>query len=76
MFAAAARRLGELATDTDLAQGSLYPPIDRIMEVSAEIAVAVAEVAYRDGLARLPRPADLPAFVRANRYDPSYPAYA
>jgi len=76
MFAAAARRLGELATDADLDAGSLYPPINRIMDVSAEIAVTVAEVAYREGLAGLPRPDDLAAFVRANRYDPTYPRYA
>jgi len=75
MFAAAARRLGELATDAELAQGSLYPPIDHIMDVSAEIAVTVAGVAYNEGLASLPRPDDLPAFVRANRYDPGYPIY-
>ena len=75
MFAAAARRLGELATDAELAQGSLYPPIDHIMDVSAEIAVTVAGVAYNEGLASLPRPDDLPAFVRANRYDPGYPTY-
>ncbi len=75
MFAAAARRLADLATDADLAQGALYPPLDRIMDVSAEVAVAVAEVAYREGLATLPRPDDLPGFVRANRYDPRYPLY-
>ena len=75
MFAAAARRLGELATSEELAAGSLYPPIDRIMDVSAEIAVTVAEVAYQEDLAGLPRPADLPAFIRASRYDPAYPRY-
>jgi malate dehydrogenase (oxaloacetate-decarboxylating)(NADP+) len=75
MFAAAARRLGELATSEELAAGSLYPPIDRIMDVSAEIAVTVAEVAYHEDLAGLPRPADLPAFIRASRYDPAYPRY-
>ncbi len=75
MFAAAAWRLGGLATDEELAAGSLYPPLDRIMDVSAEIAVTVAEVAYREDLAGLPRPDDLPGFVRANRYDPRYPVY-
>jgi len=75
MFAAAARRLGDLATDAELAAGSLYPPIDRIMEVSAEIAVTVARVAYDEGLASVPRPDDLPAFVRASRYDPTYSRY-
>ena len=76
MFAAAARRLGELATEAELAAGSLYPPIDRIMDVSAEIAVTVAGVAYHEELASVPRPDDLPAFVRASRYDPTYPEYA
>ncbi len=75
MFAAAARRLGELVTDADLARGSLYPSLDDIMEVSADIAATVAEVAYREGLAGVPRPDDLAAFVRANRYDPGYPIY-
>jgi malate dehydrogenase (oxaloacetate-decarboxylating)(NADP+) len=75
MFAAAARRLGELVTDGELAEGALYPPIDRIMDVSAEIAVTVADMAYQEGLASVPRPDDLPAFVRANRYDPGYPTY-
>jgi malate dehydrogenase (oxaloacetate-decarboxylating)(NADP+) len=76
MFAGAARRLAELVTDADLAHGSLYPPIGRIMDVSAEVAVAVAEVAYAEGLASVPRPDDLAAFLRANRYDPGYPLYA
>ncbi len=75
MFAAAARRLASLVTEEDLARGSIFPPIERIWHVSGEIAVAVAEVAYREGLATVPRPADLPAFVRAHRYDPAYPTY-
>ena len=76
MFAAAARRLGELATEAELSEGSLYPPIDRIMDVSAEIAVTVAGVAYDEGIASVPRPDNLPAFVRSSRYDPTYPEYA
>jgi malate dehydrogenase (oxaloacetate-decarboxylating)(NADP+) len=76
MFAAAAQTLATQVTEEDLAQGSIYPPIERIWEVSARIAVAVAEVAYREDLATVPRPSDLPAFVRANRYDPNYPTYA
>ena len=43
------------------------------MDVSAEIAVVVAEVAYREGLATVSRPTDLSKFVRSHRYHPVYP---
>jgi len=51
----------------------LRPPLEQIMDVSAEIAVVVAEVAYREGLATVSRPTDLSKFVRSNRYHPVYP---
>jgi len=75
MFFAAARALTAEVSDEDLAQGSLYPPLARIREVSANIATAVAEVAYARNLAATPRPADLPAAIRAQMYDPHYRSY-
>jgi len=72
MFMAAAQSLAHDVTDADLAQGSLYPPLTAIREVSARIATAVAEVAYRRKLAREPEPADLPAFVKSRMYDARY----
>ena len=75
MFFAAARVLAAQVSDEDLAQGSLYPPLARIREVSASIATAVAEVAYARNLAATPRPADLPATIRAQMYDPHYRSY-
>jgi malate dehydrogenase (oxaloacetate-decarboxylating)(NADP+) len=72
MFMAAARTLAGDVTEADLAQGSLYPPLTAIREVSARIAAAVARVAYEQKLAREPRPADLPAFVRSRMYEPRY----
>ena len=72
MFMAAARTLAEQVSAADLAQGSLYPPLSQVLEVSARIAAAVAEVAYRDGLAGIARPADLLAHIRAQMYDPRY----
>jgi len=75
MFMAAARTLAEHTSEADLAQGSLYPPLNRVLEVSAHIAAAVAEVAYRDGLATLERPEDLVEFMRSQMYDPHYVSY-
>jgi malate dehydrogenase (oxaloacetate-decarboxylating)(NADP+) len=75
MFLAAARELADLVTDRDLEQGSLYPPLARVREISARIAAAVAEVAFARGLAGVPRPADLLALVRAKMYEPTYRSY-
>jgi malate dehydrogenase (oxaloacetate-decarboxylating)(NADP+) len=75
MFMAAARTLAGLVDEADLAQGSLYPALSRIREVSAAIAAAVAESAYTDGLAGKPRPADVLADVRSQMYDPRYASY-
>jgi malate dehydrogenase (oxaloacetate-decarboxylating)(NADP+) len=71
-----ARTLVAQVSDTDLAQGSLYPPLARVREVSARIAAAVAEVAYACGLATRPRPADVLEDVRRQMYRPEYRADA
>jgi malate dehydrogenase (oxaloacetate-decarboxylating)(NADP+) len=76
MFMVAARTLASCVGEDDLAQGSLYPPLDRVREVSVRIAVEVAEVAFRDGLASIDQPDDLPAYVRSQMYVPAYTAYA
>ena len=76
MFMAAAQSLARDVTEADLAQGSLYPPLAAIREVSAHIAVAVARVAYDSKLAREPEPADLAAFVRSRMYEPRYRNHA
>jgi malate dehydrogenase (oxaloacetate-decarboxylating)(NADP+) len=75
MFMAAARTLAEHTSEADLTQGSLYPPLNRVLEVSAHIAAAVAEVAYRDGLATLERPDNLVEFMRGQMYDPHYVSF-
>ncbi|MEM6819733.1 MAG: NAD-dependent malic enzyme [Pseudomonadota bacterium] len=72
MFLEAARRLANLIRDVDLADGTLYPPLTRIRKVSLAVAVSVAERAYADGLATVPRPDDLESFIAATMYDPVY----
>jgi malate dehydrogenase (oxaloacetate-decarboxylating)(NADP+) len=72
MFMAAAHTLAEMVSEEDLKQGSLYPALPQIREVSARIAAAVAAVAYQRGLADGPAPNDLSALVRSQMYDPRY----
>jgi len=76
MFLAAAEALAATVSEADLAQGSLYPPLLAVREVSARIGAAVAGVAYAQGLARAPAPAELLEYVRAQMYEPRYPRYA
>ena len=72
MFLAAARTLADSAGDSDLAQGSLFPPLDRIRAISASIATAVAGVAYQRGLATEPAPQDLYPFIERQMFTPEY----
>ncbi|MEL7025362.1 MAG: NAD-dependent malic enzyme [Pseudomonadota bacterium] len=72
MFLEAARCLANLIRDEDLAVGTLYPPLTQIRQVSLAVAVSVAERAYTDGLATVPRPDDLQAFIAETMYDPTY----
>jgi malate dehydrogenase (oxaloacetate-decarboxylating)(NADP+) len=76
MFMAAAYTLAEQVTAEDLRQGSLYPPLKNVRDVSAHIAAAVAAIAYRGGLARGAEPADLLGYVKSRMYEPNYATYS
>lgn len=76
MYFAAAKALAAQVRDEDLVGGSIFPPAARLRQVAEEVALAVAAVGYAQGVARLPRPADLAAHLRAVRYRAAYPAPA
>jgi malate dehydrogenase (oxaloacetate-decarboxylating)(NADP+) len=76
MFSAAARVLSGMVLDEDLAIGRIYPGLSRIREVSRAIAIEVARIAFRRGLARCEEPADLEEAVTAAMYQPVYPTFA
>ena len=75
MFYAAARTLAGLVDESALDQGLLFPPLSTLRHVSTRIAVAVATVAYEQGLATAPQPDDIECAVRAQMYDATYPSY-
>lgn len=72
MFLVAARALAAEVDAEDLAQVSLYPALTEIRAVSLAIATAVAEQAYEEDVATLPRPADLRGHLAGLMYDPAY----
>jgi malate dehydrogenase (oxaloacetate-decarboxylating)(NADP+) len=75
MFIKAARTLASLIRDEELAEGRVYPALNRIHEVSLAIAIAVAEEVYAQNLNNLPRPDDLPGYIRSQMFRPEYPDY-
>jgi malate dehydrogenase (oxaloacetate-decarboxylating)(NADP+) len=75
MFLTAARVLAAMVSESDLARGSLFPPLQRIREISVSVAAAVAELAYDRGLANAPVPDDLRRSIEAAMYQPEYEPY-
>lgn len=75
MFLAAARTLAGAVGPDDLAQGSLFPALARIREVSLKIAVAVATIAHGTGLATREAPPDLEGTLCSQMYDGRYSRY-
>ena len=76
MFLAAARVLSNQVADEDLAVGRVYPKLDRIREVSIQIAAEVASIAYDTGLAQRARPEDIRQDIQEQMFEPVYPHYA
>ena len=76
LFAVAARALADIVSEHDLAMGRIFPSLARIRDVSAHIAVAVAQRVYELELSRSEPVADLEGAVRAAMYQPVYPDYA
>ena len=72
MFLASARALADEVSEDDLASGALYPPLNRIRELSLSVATSVAEAAYTGGIASSARPKDLRRHLADLMYQPYY----
>ncbi len=73
MFIVAAKAVAEQVTEENLASGLIYPPQSRILEASLHVAERVATYIFDKGFARVPRPDDVGALIRARAYRPVYP---
>lgn len=72
MFLASAKALASMVSTENLETATLYPPLTDIRNASLNIATAVAEKAYEQGLAEEPKPENLRALIAEQMYDPSY----
>lgn len=73
VFLEAAKVLGGMVRDEDLAKGSLYPPLANIRDCSTKIALRIVEYAYRHGLAsEYPEPEDKLALIKSQQYNFGY----
>ncbi|XP_029161589.1 NADP-dependent malic enzyme isoform X1 [Nylanderia fulva] len=72
-FLIAASTLAEMVTQTDLDNGTLYPPLNDIQQCSLNIACALMKYAYDNCIASVhPQPKDCESFIKAQLYDTSY----
>lgn len=75
MFFEAARVLAAEVAPDDLKIGRVFPPLERVRELSASIATAVARVAFSTGLATVEEPQDIRAWIESQMYIPDYSSY-
>jgi malate dehydrogenase (oxaloacetate-decarboxylating)(NADP+) len=75
MFFVAAKTLASMVAESDLAMGRIFPDLVRIREVSAAIALGVAEVAFNRGFAHHIRPVNMAELIRNQMYQPEYEPY-
>jgi malate dehydrogenase (oxaloacetate-decarboxylating)(NADP+) len=73
MFLTAAQAIAEQVSEDNLAAELIYPPRERIFSASLHVAERVATCIFDQGLARVPRPADVGALIRSRVYRPVYP---
>ena len=73
MFIVAAQAVAEQVNEDNLAVGLIYPPQSHIFDASLHVAERVATYIFDKGLARVSRPDDVSALIRARAYRPVYP---
>jgi malate dehydrogenase (oxaloacetate-decarboxylating)(NADP+) len=76
MFIEAARSTADAVSDDQREMGLLFPPQSNVLETEVRTAERVAKIIFDRGLARVERPADIDAWLRAQLYKPEYAGQA
>jgi malate dehydrogenase (oxaloacetate-decarboxylating)(NADP+) len=72
MFIEAGQSVADQVPPDLLKQGLLYPLQSNILETEIQTAARVAKLVFDAGLAQVPRPTDMVAFIRKHVYKPAY----
>jgi malate dehydrogenase (oxaloacetate-decarboxylating)(NADP+) len=72
MFIEAGQAVADQVPPDLLKQGLLYPLQSNILESEIQTAARVAKLVFDSGLATVPRPTDMIAFIRKHVYKPEY----
>src|SRR5271169_2841012 len=72
MFIEAGQAVADQVPSELLKQGLLYPLQSDILESEIQTAARVAKLVFDSGLATVPRPTDMIAFIRKHVYKPEY----
>lgn len=72
MFLAAAKTLANFVSEQDISQGTLYPPLKDIRNLSLKIAISVAQAAIDTGMSSLDKNQDLETLISNYMYNPTY----
>jgi malate dehydrogenase (oxaloacetate-decarboxylating)(NADP+) len=72
MFIEAGQAVADQVPPELLKQGLLYPLQSNILESEIQTAARVAKLVFDSGLATVPRPTDMVAFIRKHVYKPEY----
>jgi len=72
MFIEAGQAVADQVPPDLLKQGLLYPLQSNILETEIQTAARVAKLVFDAGLAQVPRPTDMIAFIRKHVYKPVY----
>ncbi|KAM8705116.1 hypothetical protein ACLKA7_009560 [Drosophila subpalustris] len=74
VFLLSAQCLADIVSKEDLDKGSLYPPLNSIVNCSITIAEKIVTYAFKNKLATVyPEPSNKLAFIKAQMYDLDYP---
>ena len=72
MFLIAAKTLAKQVSKADLLNGTIYPDLNNILDISLQIAEQVAAYVFEQGLNRSPQPADIKKVLQNMMYNPRY----